>query len=273
MSNGTSNPSIPPFVPPGPTDSRSPCPALNVLANHNYIPHNGLDISPLQLIRALQTVYNASLPFSIFITLAGLWTAGYIKWTPWPKLRIRSLHALAAHNVIEHDASLVHENALPIHPSLKSTFSSYDSKSPYPPPSISTHQGKLFAPTSPSPSLLAALLSDCTTPHPTSPHPGLGMSDIKRARQRRDKAISPPSTKLDFIHEAFAWGESAKIMCVLGVGNFDDDDDNEGSGRVVSAERIKAWLGEERLPDDWTRPEPFGILKTNNVKGLIQKAA
>ncbi|KZS87528.1 Cloroperoxidase [Sistotremastrum niveocremeum HHB9708] len=263
--------SIPPFVPARPTDSRSPCPALNVLANHGYIPHNGLDISPIQLIRALQTVYNASLPFSIFITLAGLWTAGYIKWTPWPKLRIRSLHALALHGVIEHDASLVHENALPIHLSLKSFPSDSKSPTPHSPQSGEEIKGKLYAPTSPSPSLLAALLSDCTTPHPTSPNPGLGMSDIKRARQRRDKAISPPSTKLDFVHEAFAWGESAKIMCVLGVGNFDED--NEGSGRVVSAERIKAWLGEERLPDDWTRPEPFGILKTNNVKGLIQKAA
>lgn len=30
------------FVPPGPGDIRGPCPGLNALANHNYIPHNGV---------------------------------------------------------------------------------------------------------------------------------------------------------------------------------------------------------------------------------------
>ena len=30
------------FVPPGPNDLRGPCPGLNALANHNYLPHNGL---------------------------------------------------------------------------------------------------------------------------------------------------------------------------------------------------------------------------------------
>lgn len=30
------------FVAPGPTDQRGPCPGLNALANHNYMPHNGV---------------------------------------------------------------------------------------------------------------------------------------------------------------------------------------------------------------------------------------
>lgn len=30
------------FVAPGPNDKRGPCPALNALANHNYLPHNGV---------------------------------------------------------------------------------------------------------------------------------------------------------------------------------------------------------------------------------------
>lgn len=30
------------FVAPGPGDIRGPCPGLNALANHNYIPHNGV---------------------------------------------------------------------------------------------------------------------------------------------------------------------------------------------------------------------------------------
>ncbi len=30
------------FVPPGKTDLRGPCPGLNAMANHNYIPHSGV---------------------------------------------------------------------------------------------------------------------------------------------------------------------------------------------------------------------------------------
>jgi hypothetical protein len=30
------------FVPPTPEDLRGPCPGLNALANHNYLPHSGL---------------------------------------------------------------------------------------------------------------------------------------------------------------------------------------------------------------------------------------
>lgn len=30
------------FVAPGPTDQRGPCPGLNALANHGYLPHSGI---------------------------------------------------------------------------------------------------------------------------------------------------------------------------------------------------------------------------------------
>ncbi len=30
------------FVPPGPSDLRGPCPGLNAMANHGYIPHDGV---------------------------------------------------------------------------------------------------------------------------------------------------------------------------------------------------------------------------------------
>lgn len=30
------------FIPPGKNDLRGPCPGLNAMANHNYIPHNGV---------------------------------------------------------------------------------------------------------------------------------------------------------------------------------------------------------------------------------------
>ena len=30
------------FVAPGPNDQRGPCPGLNAMANHGYLPHNGI---------------------------------------------------------------------------------------------------------------------------------------------------------------------------------------------------------------------------------------
>lgn len=30
------------FKAPGPTDQRGPCPGLNAMANHGYLPHNGI---------------------------------------------------------------------------------------------------------------------------------------------------------------------------------------------------------------------------------------
>ncbi len=42
------------YQPPGPDDSRSPCPALNALANHGYLPRDGKDISPDVLQSVLQ---------------------------------------------------------------------------------------------------------------------------------------------------------------------------------------------------------------------------
>ncbi|CAF3637479.1 unnamed protein product [Rotaria sordida] len=40
------------YVAPSPNDSRSPCPALNALANHGYLPRDGRNITPevLQLV-------------------------------------------------------------------------------------------------------------------------------------------------------------------------------------------------------------------------------
>ncbi|KZT41685.1 Cloroperoxidase [Sistotremastrum suecicum HHB10207 ss-3] len=46
-----------PFVAPGPNDKRGPCPGLNTLANHGYLPHNGI-ASFEQLIYGVEGGYN-----------------------------------------------------------------------------------------------------------------------------------------------------------------------------------------------------------------------
>ncbi|KIM89846.1 hypothetical protein PILCRDRAFT_60618 [Piloderma croceum F 1598] len=94
------------FVPANPGDSRAPCPALNALANHGYLPHSGRDIGLLQLIHALRHVYNLSLPFAFMLSFVGILLCGH------GFFRL-DLQGLAAHNRIEHDGSLAHGDAAP----------------------------------------------------------------------------------------------------------------------------------------------------------------
>jgi hypothetical protein len=93
------------FVPPSPGDSRSPCPALNALANHSILPHDGRNISAYQLISVMRQHYHISLPLATFLSVVGTFICG--------RHFTIDLEDLARHNYIEHDASLTHANAHP----------------------------------------------------------------------------------------------------------------------------------------------------------------
>ncbi|KAI0475882.1 putative chloroperoxidase [Xylariaceae sp. FL0804] len=56
-------PSIKPWVAPTKTDSRSPCPLLNTLANHGYLPHDGRQITIDQIAGAILEALNWSTDF------------------------------------------------------------------------------------------------------------------------------------------------------------------------------------------------------------------
>ncbi|CCM06423.1 uncharacterized protein FIBRA_08684 [Fibroporia radiculosa] len=93
-----------PFVPPSRTDSRSPCPALNTLANHGFLPHDGRGISYSNYIRAMREGYNLSLPLATLLTYGG-----HMILSQYSAL---SLSDLSRHNFIEHNASLGHPDAV-----------------------------------------------------------------------------------------------------------------------------------------------------------------
>lgn len=46
------------YVPPSKSDLRGPCPGLNAMANHNYIPHNGV----ATITQFVQGTYDGKLP-------------------------------------------------------------------------------------------------------------------------------------------------------------------------------------------------------------------
>ncbi|KAK8909066.1 hypothetical protein ACHAPF_006883 [Botrytis cinerea] len=59
------------FVPPGPKDMRGPCPGLNALANHGFLPHNGF-ATISQIISANEEVFGMGADLATFLTIYGL---------------------------------------------------------------------------------------------------------------------------------------------------------------------------------------------------------
>uniref|UniRef100_A0A0K3C574 BY PROTMAP: gi/472588368/gb/EMS25840.1/ chloroperoxidase-like protein [Rhodosporidium toruloides NP11] gi/647396159/emb/CDR38182.1/ RHTO0S03e05270g1_1 [Rhodosporidium toruloides] n=1 Tax=Rhodotorula toruloides TaxID=5286 RepID=A0A0K3C574_RHOTO len=82
--------------------SRSPCPALNALANHGIIPRDGRHLTPSQLSSAIQYAYNLSptLAIQLLSPFEPLWRdRGWF-----------DLSDLGVHNLVEHDGSLTRED-------------------------------------------------------------------------------------------------------------------------------------------------------------------
>ncbi|KAG7387870.1 hypothetical protein PHYBOEH_008110 [Phytophthora boehmeriae] len=76
---------------------RSPCPALNTLANHGYLPRDGHNITHDMLRTALMKVYNLG--------------SGVVDILVANVPDTITLDYLSLHNNIEHDASLAHTDA------------------------------------------------------------------------------------------------------------------------------------------------------------------
>ncbi|KAI0347206.1 Cloroperoxidase [Trametopsis cervina] len=136
------------------TDSRCPCPALNAMANHGYLPRNGRDITVGQMTASLQEVYNLSWPLAAFLTVVGMLLCGRWWSLPWRF----DLHDLARHNAVEHNCSLTHPDAAP---------------------------GELFAPNHVSYTLLCRLLDAAKQDH-------LCLTDFVDARIRRAQEDTKP---------------------------------------------------------------------------------
>lgn len=86
--------------PAGPWDKRSPCPALNALANHNMLPHNGCNITLPRVIDAFREGLNVSEEVAKDLFGFGL------SLSKDPASGAFHLDDLNKHNAVEHDASL-----------------------------------------------------------------------------------------------------------------------------------------------------------------------
>ncbi|TFK47167.1 heme-thiolate peroxidase [Heliocybe sulcata] len=153
----------------GPGDERSPCPALNTMANYGYIPRDGKNIKFWHMIHALQAVYNLSLPLALFLAIPG-----YLLCGSWFRMSV-NLADLALHNRLEHDASLVHAN---------------------------TPEGAARAPTRVDPALMHSFLHACPVGR------GFRLEDFAKVRVVREAKL-PPGKALDAFHAEVSRGESA----------------------------------------------------------------
>ncbi|KAJ6551184.1 Cloroperoxidase [Mycena capillaripes] len=86
------------WIAPTATDVRSPCPGLNTLANHGYLPRNGRNISIPTILQAAFDEFNIGPDLIIQAAKFGL-LSGDAHVT-------LDLDALKLHNLIEHDASI-----------------------------------------------------------------------------------------------------------------------------------------------------------------------
>jgi hypothetical protein len=88
------------------TPVRSPCPGLNALANHNFIHHDGKNLSLPHLLKGLAAGLNMGADFTVAIGGAGLLSS------PNPLGGAFDLNDLDMHNFpIEHDGSLSRQDA------------------------------------------------------------------------------------------------------------------------------------------------------------------
>jgi len=167
------------WSPPKEGDSRSPCPALNAMANHGYLPHDGMNISIFRLIGALRACYGLSLPFSVFLAIGSFFLLKRISPV--------SLEQIGKHNCIEHNASLVHDDC----PSTEE-----------------------YAPIRVVPALLESLIgrrpSDEKKPDAVASDDLLEIEDVAKFRLRRENECGP----VDSVHAEIARGEMAIALGV-----------------------------------------------------------
>ncbi|KAK3942562.1 Chloroperoxidase [Diplogelasinospora grovesii] len=85
---------------PSPTDRRSPCPMVNALANHGYLPRDGKSVSLAQLLTGCREGINLGADATLLVGVKALQTSS----TGNPLTF--HLDDLSKHGIIEHDGSL-----------------------------------------------------------------------------------------------------------------------------------------------------------------------
>ncbi|ORY56325.1 Chloroperoxidase [Pseudomassariella vexata] len=93
------------WEPAGADDLRGPCPMMNTLANHGFLPHDGRNITKEIAVYALNTALNFN------TSLASIMWEQAVIANPESNATFFTLDHLNRHNVLEHDASMSRTDA------------------------------------------------------------------------------------------------------------------------------------------------------------------
>ncbi|KAG8408538.1 hypothetical protein J3458_019571 [Metarhizium acridum] len=96
---------IPEWHPPTASDFRGPCPMMNTLANHGFLPRDGRNITRDAVVHAMSAALNFD------EALADVMFEQAIVANPEQNATFFTLDHLNRHNVLEHDASLSRSDA------------------------------------------------------------------------------------------------------------------------------------------------------------------
>ncbi|KAH6899513.1 Chloroperoxidase [Coprinopsis sp. MPI-PUGE-AT-0042] len=140
------------FCPAQKGDSRSPCPALNTMANHGFISRSGKKLGAWEITQGLKACYGLTTPFAMFLSYT---TFFLLRKNPLGSI---DLYEIGKHGPVEHDASLVHHD---------------------------TPAGEEYAPIAIDLKLVDEVVADAQTTTLYS------AEDVGRSRVRREK-LSPP---------------------------------------------------------------------------------
>ncbi|KAL2813635.1 Cloroperoxidase [Aspergillus cavernicola] len=94
------------WIAPGSEDSRGPCPGLNTLANHGYLPRNGKDITLDILKDAMLEGFNIANSDALILFFPAISTS-----PEYPFTDRFDLANLGRHGILEHDISLSRSDA------------------------------------------------------------------------------------------------------------------------------------------------------------------
>jgi hypothetical protein len=178
----------PEHVPAKEGDSRCSCPALNAMANHGIVSHDGKAIPFVELTQKLQATYNLAPTFCVYLAkfIANFMNKDYSK-------DLFNLREIDAHNKIEHDGSLIREDIY-----------------------FEPDSGKIAIP------LIEELLASATGKDANG-NAVLTYKDLSKALNQRqaDSKANNPEFSTAFHLRMFAYGNCAAMQTVFG-GKVDD---------------------------------------------------
>lgn len=242
------------YAPVKPGDLRSPCPAINALANHGYLPRDGRNVRASEILDGMNqyglgSFLGALLTHPIFLERSSKTTKTKSTWwntlvhpfaTAFAALGMRepeqrdadgvaclNLDQLALHNVVEHDVSLT-----------RLDFAQGDNSTP-------------------QPQLIENLLAS------SSNGKTITIPDFVGLRKRRYEKQKEDNQELDFqgMQVQIACAEVAMILKVF------------GNGKEVPVDYVKAFFQEGRLPrnEGWLKRRwwTLGLIELNMLATKI----